>query len=388
MNQSQHMNDRRQEPLAAARRRVLFGWSAEGTSPLFGRRHSAYTRLGYAVTYAGFDRLRISEDRMEGGVEYRYVARGFGYANWKLLIGIPWWLIKLCVFALRARVDAFHAFDLDSGFPLALAARRRNIRLVYDVLDNFDLRHHWPWPLMPLIRAAESFTCRTAAVIVVTDQNRIVGTLADFADKIVVINGCPPDRRAQVTPRAAARGTFTVAFVGFLAFQRGLAHVLSAARSLPHVDFVFIGRLTEPFLEADLAALANVRNLGALDWEDCIVELARADVMCAFYDPAVPINRLAASLKWYDAMMLGIPIVSNREIVNAAWIEREDIGYTVPYDEAAITSRIEEIRLDPEGRRRKGANGRRLYEAEFNWDMMETRLCERIAAATGRGCGG
>jgi len=351
-------------------------------SPLFRRRLSAYTRLGYAVAYAGFDRLNTRKDRTEDGVEYTYVARGFGYANWRLLIGIPWWLITLCLFGLRANAGVFHAFDLDSGFPLAVAARWRRIPLVYDVLDNFDLRHHWPWPLLPMIRAAEAFTCRTAGTIVVTDQNRILGTLGRFADKVIVINGCPPDRVGQIGAQPARDpALLSVAFVGFLANQRGLGLVISAARALAHIRFVLIGRLMEPSREDELAALPNVRQLGALDWEACVAELARTDIMCAFYDPAVPINRLAASQKWYDAMMLGIPILSNREIVNAAWIEREDIGYTVPYDAAAVTALIERASRDPEERRRKGANGRRLFETEFNWDIMEGRLCAGINRA-------
>ena len=364
------------------RGRVVFGWAAEGGSPLIHRRLSAYTRLGYSVTYAGCDRLRNSKDRTEGGVEYRYITRGFGYANWKLIIGIPWWILKLFLFGLRARADVFHAFDLDSGFPLAAAACLRKIPLIYDVLDNFDLRHHWPWPLMTLIRAAERFTCRTAGVIAVTDQNRVLGTLAGFADKVVVINGCPPDRR--VPPGVAEAGIqqgLTVALVGFLAYQRGLGLLLEAARALPQVRFVLIGRLAEAAAAPVMAALPNVTHLGALDWEQCIVELSRTDIVCAFYNPAIPINRLAASQKWYDAMMLGIPILSNREIVNAAWIEREDIGYTAPYDAAAVTALIEQISRDPVGRRRKGANGRRLYETELNWNAMEDRLCSRIGAA-------
>jgi glycosyltransferase involved in cell wall biosynthesis len=368
------------------RRRVLFGWSSEGLSPVFTRRLAAYTRLGYAVTYAGFDRLRSSRDREEGGVKYRYVARGFGYANRTLLVGIPWWLVKLCIFALGVKADVFHAFDLDSGFPLAIAARWRKIPLVYDVLDNFELRHHWPWPLLPLIRAAEAFTCRTAGTIVVTDQNRIVGTLGKFAEKVIVINGCPPDRAGQLEPQPARDPeSLRVAFVGFLAKQRGLGFLIAAAKALQHIEFVLIGRLMEPSLAEELGSLSNVRQLGAVDWESCIVELARTDVMCAFYDPMVPINRLAASLKWFDAMMLGIPILSNREIVNAAWIEREDIGYTVPYDAVAVAALIEEIRCNPDERRRKGANGRRLFENKYNWDIMQDRLCSGITRTTEAG---
>lgn len=364
------------------KRQAVFGWAAEEMSPLFRRRLSAYERLGYTVTYAGFDRLNTRQDRTEGGVRYRYVARGFGYANWTLLLGIPWWLFKLCLFGLRTRADVFHAFDLDSGFPLAVAARVRKIPLVYDVLDNFDLRHHWPWPILPLIRAAEAFTCKTAGTIVVTDQNRIIGTIQGYADKVIVINGCPPDRAGRIREEPVREpDVLSVAFVGYLAKQRGLHLLLHAARELPHARFVLIGRLMDPSLETELAGLTNVEFLGALDWEACIAELSRTDIMCAFYDPAVPINRLAASQKWYDAMMLGIPILSNREIVNAAWIEREDIGYTVPYDAAEVTALIGRLMRNSEECRRKGANGRRLFEKEFNWDIMEDRLCSGITRA-------
>jgi glycosyltransferase involved in cell wall biosynthesis len=220
-------------------------------------------------------------------------------------------------------------------------------------------------------------------VIVVTDQNRILGALADYADKVVVINGCPPDRRLPKAARTeAASLDLTVAFVGFLAYQRGLGLLLDAAQALPHVRFILIGRLAEPLAQKPLTALPNVEHLGALGWEQCIAELSRADIMYAFYDPAVPINRLAASQKWYDAMMLGIPILSNCEIVNAPWIEQEDIGYTVPYDAAAVIALLDRVSRNPDERQRKGTNGRTLFETHYNWNIMEDRLCSRIAGAT------
>lgn len=41
----------------------------------------------------------------------------------------------------------------------------------------------------------------------------------------------------------------------------------------------------------------------------------------SLYDPKLEINRLAASNKVYDAMMLGIPVITNPEVTNSVLLK-------------------------------------------------------------------
>jgi glycosyltransferase involved in cell wall biosynthesis len=52
-----------------------------------------------------------------------------------------------------------------------------------------------------------------------------------------------------------------------------------------------------------------------------------------------------------------------------------DIGYLCPYgDIDALVSILEEIKNNPNEARRKGEQGRRLFEKRFNWPLMEQKL--------------
>ena len=146
------------------------------------------------------------------------------------------------------------------------------------------------------------------------------------------------------------------------------------------------GRFADSALETRARSLSQVDFRGWLRWEEAIGLGYQADLVFAFYDPAYRVNVLANAQKWFDAMMTGRPILSNREIANAEWIAREGIGYTCPYGDAVELRRLLlHIREHPEEAKEKGVRGRRLYEQSFNWGLMKERLIALAARCASDG---
>src|SRR3989442_14330202 len=80
-----------------------------------------YSGGGYRVTFAGMDRLRKHRGRavrISNVLECRYILRGFGYANWRLLIGYPLWILRGFLYAFRFGAVLGQVFELDFGWPL------------------------------------------------------------------------------------------------------------------------------------------------------------------------------------------------------------------------------------------------------------------------------
>jgi glycosyltransferase involved in cell wall biosynthesis len=135
----------------------------------------------------------------------------------------------------------------------------------------------------------------------------------------------------------------------------------------------------------------KVEYIGFIPYEKVIEGAFRADVLFAFYDPAIRSNKYASPNKLFEAMMCGKPIIVNAETTAAKIVDKERCGITVPYgDICAIRSAIIRLRDDRKLRVMLGKNGRMAYQRHYDWKLMERRLlelynetifgrCERIA---------
>lgn len=342
-----------------------------------------YRKAGYEVHYVGMDRRsrRSKTDELDG-MSCRYILRGFGYSNWRLLFGYPIWCLRLLGHSLGIHARLIHVFELDSALAIAISTMMTRVPYLYDVQDNFDLRRNWPFPLKPLIRWIDGFVLRRAAGVVVPDENRVVGPFRRVARKITVIPNCPPD----VPDTASAKkpdDKLTVLAVGHLGERRGIELLLNATQGMPNVRLLMAGRFTDAQLEAKARATPQVDFRGWVTWEETIALGYQADVVFAFYDPAYQVNLLANSQKWFDAMMTGKPILSNSEIANGEWLAREDIGYLCSYGSSTkLREVLQYVALHREEAQAKGRRARLLFERKFNWPLMEQNLLGLVARAT------
>lgn len=336
---------------------------------------SFYERNGHEVVFIGWDRLR--ERRHQPSVKtfsVKYIQKGWGYSNIRLLLGIPIWMANVAAHCSTLQADLGHFMDFDSGFPAAVAFRLRRIPYIYDIQDNYDQRHKWPFLIKETIRFLDMWVIKHAQLVIVTDQNRVTLRMRQYSEKILVMPNCPPDIPLPEKKPKTEKSLSIYAF-GRLAANRGIDLLLDAAGRVCGAEIIMAGVFVEEWLKQKSLSTRNVRYYGWLPMEEALKLGSEADVIFSFYDPSIEININASSNKWYDAMMLAKPVITNQEIEKARWIKKEDIGYTCPYGSLEALIRVlEEVRDHPEIAEGKGRRGRKLFESEFNWSKSEIKL--------------
>jgi glycosyltransferase involved in cell wall biosynthesis len=344
----------------------------------------AYKQCGFKVEFLGWDRRsKQSATTFYRGVRCRYAMRGWGYANWGLLLALPLWCLRLFAKLLVDDSKVIHAVDFDCALPAALAGLFRKKNIIYDIQDNFEARRSFSKLGKAILCWVNLWVVRRCSEIIVTDKNRIIGGLENFRGKLTVVANCPPDLSTgnQLAPK---RGELVVAAFGVnLTSMRGIGLLINASARVPGVKVMTAGRLVEPWLEAKLRAASQVEYLGWLAQDEILRRTCDADVVFAFYDPSIEINRRASSAKWYDAMMAGRPVVSNREIMNAPWIEEEGFGFICDYSEESLATLLTWLRDHPDALRDKGNRARQLFEARFNRHAMNIKICRTARRACG-----
>ena len=324
-------------------------------------------------------------------------ARGFLSYAWEFLY--CWlqtaWLSR--VVAARRGFDVIHAANPpDTFWALAALYKLAGRRYVFD--------HHDLCPELYVARFGERvrgnlafrvlewlerMQFRTADLVISTNESyrriAIERGHVDPARVVVVRSGPSRERFATVRAEdpALKRGRpYLVAYLGVMAPQDGVDHLLRAARHLidrrgrDDVSFTLVGA-GDSF--AELQTLAHTLALdGAVEFTgrvpDTDVErvLATADV-CVCPDPLNPLNDLSTMNKVLEYMACGKPIVAYdlREHHESAG---EGALYAIPNREDDLAEKIQILLEDPERRRCMGEYNRRRFLERMSWEHSAGEL--------------
>lgn len=324
-------------------------------------------------------------------------ASGFLSYAWEFLYC---WLqtARLSVVALLRRgFDVIHAANPpDTFWALAALYKLFGKRYVFDHHDlcpelyvsRFGGRHEGSLPYHAL-RFLEWAQFRTADLVISTNESyRRIAMERGGVDpgRVFVVRSGPSAERFAVV-RAAdpalKRGrAHLVAYLGVMAPQDGVDHLLRAARVLVHdrgrddTGFILVGA-GDSFedlrrLSRELGLADVVTFTGRIPDADVERVLATADV-CVCPDPLNPLNDVSTMNKILEYMAVGRPIVAY-DLREHRFSAGDAALYAEPNREEDLARQIERLLDDPELRGRMGEAGRRRFLESMSWEHSRGEL--------------
>lgn len=340
---------------------------------------------GHEVEVLGWDREQSHDDpQLPAGVRYRRcliaAKYGSGVRNLLPLILFQFWLAHHC-WKARRQFDIVHACDLSTGFVGLVMARLLRRRLVYDIFDFYVDAFPVPHPLVPIVRRVEWFVIQSAEAVILPTEERLQQIHPARPRRCVIVENTPRIKELpEEFPRASGQrdGQLAVVYVGVLEPRRGLEIALSAVEHGPDSLTLHVGGFgsLEALVREVAARCERVVFYGRLSHPEAMSLQKSCDVMFALYDPEVPNHRFSAPNKYYEALLLGRPIVVARHTGVDELAEREGFGLVAEYGEEAFREVLLDV-LNSSGIRESAAqNGPLLYERRHSWTIMEERLRE------------
>lgn len=331
---------------------------------------SCLTGMGHEVDFWGWDRTskNIGNPLLH---ECRYLYRGGGFGG-KVALRYPMWMIRLFFVLLFERTLASRkilAVNFDAALPIFLACAIRRKKFIYEVLDEFAISYKFPRLLIKIIRWIDHIIMRGAEFVIHVDNNRISYKRC----KYIVIENAPEDYwKGQERQYSQVQRKFAI--VGCLSRGRGVDSICDFAEDNPEIQFLVVGKFADQYSEKRIKRLPNIECHERMPQMELFRHMEKCCGIFSLYDPSIEINRLAASNKVYDAMMMGIPVVTNKEVLNSAFIQKEKIGVVVDYAYDETWNELKSLdfvsRAGEYGRR-----GRKLYVERYQFGkMLDQRL--------------
>lgn len=324
------------------------------------------TKLGHGVSFWGWDRS-LKKAAPHQLSDCRYLISGGGFGGGKVAIRYPLWMFKLFIMSLFSsdlRGKSIVAVNFDAALPIFLACGIRRIPYIYEIHDEFALSYKFPQWLKNIIRRIDQAIMRNASLVIHVDNNRITYPHC----RHVVIENAPEDYWRGST-RSYASISYKFAVVGNISTGRGITSIYDFASRNQSVKILLVGKFYNDELKKLLLSLDNIEYHDYMPQQELFRKMEDCCAIFSLYDPSLEINRLAASNKVYDAMMMGIPVITNKEVINSKFILEKQIGLVLNYqcDETwDILSSGNFLSFAIEAGRR----GRELYLNEYQFSQM------------------
>jgi glycosyltransferase involved in cell wall biosynthesis len=281
---------------------------------------------------------------------------------------------------------------LFSALSAWLIARIKRVPFVLEVRDL------WPEAILSLglmrpgpgsralQQLADFLYAQAAQVVVVTEAfgDRLAARGIPRSKLTVIPNGADT---ALFAREPAAHEGFVVAYIGTHGLSHGLGAVLDAAALRPEVRYLLVGDGADRerlLVERDHRQLSNVEMRPSVPKAEVPGLYAVADV-CLVPLRDVPLFDAFVPSKLFEVLAAGRPVIGAVRGEARAILERSGGAVLVePENGPGIAAAVEQLRVDPELRRRLGEAGRAFARAHYDRDALAARYLELLQAVVRR----
>lgn len=326
----------------------------------------------YSVGVLGWNREGSSSETIgKYAVGLKLFSLKAPIGRYSLFLYLPFFWIWVFFKLVAIRPTAVHACDLDVMIPSYIYKKLFGKKLIFDVFDRYGMTYLYTSKILKsLADSLEEFLAKRSDVLIVTSQ-KFLASFRNKPEHCDIVLNCPEDNYVKSIGQNHSH-TFTLVYTGIIEKDRGIERIIEAIKDLDKVEFVLAGRIVDNKLFQHVTKLPNVKYHGLLRHNDALNLEAGGDAMISLYNLTVPNYNLAIANKTFEAMMLGLPVITN---IALELIDDVDCGIKVQYDDLnEIKSAITSLRDNGDLRKKLGANGRRAFEQKYNWNAMEQKL--------------
>lgn len=365
---------RRRPEVLKLRTRIALVHGNDGTDVRIGKTCRSLSRLGFETHFVGWDRRPDACKERDLGAATAHVmtfATPNGRGN---LAGQVRFIGHVARTLKEVRPDVVCAVNEELAFAVLPFKGRYYDRLVCDVFDSLAARattRAW-YERLPL-RLVHSIGSYGADRLIATDEYRL-RMMGQFAKKAVVVENVPEDPGEELSHRLP-EGPVKIWAAGSIERSKGFGQLLEAIEPLSDVEIVSAGWPYDGFATDVFLKHPRVRFHGIVTAQRALELAASCDAVFCYYEPVHEYRTNASPNKVYDAMAVGRPVLMNREVRLAEWVESEGIGDVCNYSDVV---RLRRIVAGLAARRSSleafATRVRALFLERYTWSLVESRL--------------
>lgn len=271
----------------------------------------------------------------------------------------------------KKKITVIHAFDLDTAFPSVVFKFffNRKVKVIFDICDWMSATlYNQNKIILFAFKKMESFTIKHSDEVIICEPERIEQIPYKLNKKELVVPNIPSFNDISFLKHDDKykfdNDNITLSYVGGFAPCRNLNEIFEAVQS-KKFNLLIAGFGTKSIEDKclELSNLDNVKYFGKVNYKDGLNIMYNSDIIYAMYSKINPNHFFAAPNKYYEAMMLGKPIISTKGINMEKKILDNKLGYIIDESSVELLNLI--INIDINDILLKGNNAYELWQNKY-----------------------
>lgn len=340
---------------------------------------------GHHVEILAWDRsenYQLKKEKLHlmhsGATIYRIgIKSSFGGGMRKNLF--PLMKFQYCIFKFimenHQSYDAIHACDFDTAFIAGILAKKFHLKFVYDIFDYYVDSFSVPAALRKVIENMDIRTINRADSVIICTEKRKKQIEKANPQKLYVIHNSPP--RIRDIKEISLDDPVKIAYIGIL--QKGrmieeLVDIVSKNKNF-ELHIAGFGQLEEMIIEYS-EKYSNIVFYGQIQYQKTLEIENECQIMTALYDPYIANHFFAAPNKFYEALMLGRPLIMVKKTGMSEVIESNHLGVTIDYTKESLNQGLLYLRDNKKQWKDMSEKMKKIYTNHYSWETMSVRLNE------------
>lgn len=269
-------------------------------------------------------------------------------------------------------IDIIHACDFDTAFFSIGVAKRKKKKFVFDI---FDFLYSKPQNIIQkIVQLAQIQIINYSDGTIICTEDRLKQIKGSKPKRIAIVHNSP-ENKIVANDKENSEQPITIVYVGILQDYRLLKEITEVIGNKSNIRFMVAGfGKYEKFFHESSRKYPNVNFLGKISYADTITLESKADIMLAVYDPKIDNHIYAAPNKFYEALMLGKPLIMVKNTGMSSFVKNEDIGQLIEYSKEGFEEGLNLLINRKDEWKNMSNKMKKLYEKKFSWSIMEKRL--------------
>ncbi|TYZ26675.1 glycosyltransferase family 4 protein [Selenomonas caprae] len=269
--------------------------------------------------------------------------------------------------------DAIHACDLNTGLASIIMAKLLKKKLVYDIFDYYPEAYDIPEKLKKIVAWIEDRVIYGANAVIICTEQRIeqIKYHGDM-QKLYIVHNSPIVKNEVEEKNDGDK--IKIVYVGILQRNRYIEELMDIVSKRKDIQLDIAGF---GILESQVKKMAdeneNIFFHGKINYEKTLQLESNADIMTALYKYNKE-HHYAAPNKFYEALMLGKPVIMEKNTGVDEWISKYDVGCVIGVNAVDLNSAIDYLINRKNEWIRMSNDLKKLYVEKFSWNIMEKRL--------------
>lgn len=285
---------------------------------------------------------------------------------------------------------AIHACDIDAVLPALFIGKLLHKKVIFDIFDWISSLTG-KGVVYRIVELLQNYAYKHSDYVILCEEERKTQAKTKN-DEVHILPNIPnpktkyDEKALSVTQKALDSYKFVISYVGVFDRDRGLENLLECISKKSEICLNIAGfGVLEDLVNQYADQYPNIISWGRVDYAVGQAIMKNSSLMAAMYHLTSPLHKYAAPNKYYESLVLEVPMITTQNTLVGSKVTRYDTGFVLNETMDALNELFEQDNLQDEINQKK-KNCHRIWNdiySNYFDSFMQNEYMTIIEASNG-----